>query len=159
MGRAKKVAAEAVTAVTAVADGAAAAAAAAAAAVLPADAGPSGGAESTESINVKSGHLWPRRAAQLPGPVRFGLAVVLSFALSSLGRSLVDRCTQNEVASITREARSRSELFAPAAWRLYVGWLECTDFALLSCLGLRRLDKPPTLSSAKLTLSFPADLR
>jgi len=140
MGRAKKVAAEAVTAVNAVADGAAAAAAAAAAAVLPADAGPSGGAaESTESLNVKSGQLWLRRAARLPGPVRFAVAVVLSFALSSLGRSFVDRCTQNEVASITREAGSRSELFAPAAWRLFtlaLGWLGDYDGYDLVALAL-----------------------
>ncbi len=121
MGRAKKVAAEAVTAVTAVADGAAAAATAAAAAVLPASAGPSGGADSTESISVKSGLLSPRqRVARLPGPVQFALAVGLSFALSSLGRSFVGWATQNEAAGITREAGSKSEVFAPAAWRLYV---------------------------------------
>ncbi len=126
MGRAKKVAAEAVTAVTAVADGAAAAATAAAATVLPAAAGPAGAADSTESINLKAGQLSPRqRVARLPGPVRFAVAVGLSFALSSLGRSFVDRCTQNEVASITREVGSKSELFAPAVWRLYVRWLDC----------------------------------
>lgn len=105
MGRTKEAAAEAVTAVV---DGAAAA-------VSPADAGPSGRAES-----IKTGTLSPRRAARLPGPVRFALAVVLSFALSSLGRSFVDQCSQNEVGSITRETNSRTELLVLAAWKLYV---------------------------------------
>jgi hypothetical protein len=112
MGRAKEAAAEAVTTVI---DGAAAA-------VSPADAaGPSGPAES-----IKTGALSPRRAARLPGPARFALAVVLSFALSSLGRSFVDQYSQYEVGSIMRETNSRTELVVLAAWKLYVSSLSCT---------------------------------
>ncbi|KAL2164602.1 hypothetical protein VTH06DRAFT_3819 [Thermothelomyces fergusii] len=42
----------------------------------------------------------PKRVARLPGPVRFALAVILSFALSTLGRLLVDHCSNNEIGSV-----------------------------------------------------------
>lgn len=103
MGRVKESAAEAVNAVI---DGAAS----------PAYTALSGRAESIKHGTLA---LSPRRA-RLPGPARFALAVVLSFALSSLGRSFVDQCSNNEVGSITREANSQTELFVLAAWRLYV---------------------------------------
>lgn len=115
MGRVKEAAADALHAVS---DNAAAAAAAAAS--QHADTIPSGRAES-----LKSELSAPRRAARLPGPARFALAVVLSFALSSLGRSFVDHCSNNEVGSITREGNSTVELSALAAWRLYVFLLVC----------------------------------
>ncbi|KAL2134809.1 hypothetical protein VTI74DRAFT_10793 [Chaetomium olivicolor] len=118
MGRAKEAAAEALTAVV---DGTAAA-------VAPADtAGPSGA-------------LSPRRArARLPSPARFGLAVVLSFALSSLGRSFVDNCSQNEVSNIAREENSQTELFVMAAWKLFglaLGWFSDYDGYDLAALAL-----------------------
>lgn len=55
---------------------------------------------------------------RLPGPVRFVLVVVLSFALLSLGRSFVDHVSDNEVGSIARETNSQTELGALAAWKL-----------------------------------------
>lgn len=103
MGRAKESAAEAVNAVV---DGA----------ISPAYSAVSGRAESIKQGTLA---LSPRRA-RLPGPARFALAVVLSFALASLGRSFVDQCSNNEVGSITREANSQTEMFVLAAWRLYV---------------------------------------
>jgi hypothetical protein len=114
MGRAKEAGAEALTAgVDRAAAGARAAAAAAEKlASSAADTVSSGRAESVGMLSPT------RRAPRLPGPARFALAVVLSFALSSLGRSFVDHCSDNEVGSITREGNSRVELGVLAAWRL-----------------------------------------
>jgi hypothetical protein len=106
MGRAKEAAADAFGAVS---DSAAAAAS------QNAYTTPSGRAES-----LKSDLSPPRRAARLPSAARFALAVVLSFALSSLGRAFVDHWSNNEVGSITREANSTAELSVLAAWKLYV---------------------------------------
>jgi hypothetical protein len=78
-------------------------------------------AESGVADAISSGKLSPRRrATRLPNPVRFALAVVLSFALSSLGRSFVDHASNNEVAGITRETNSTAETYVLAAWKLYV---------------------------------------
>lgn len=84
------------------------------AATWPANTAPSGRSGPVETRTPS-----PRRA-RLPGPARFTLAVVLSFALSSLGRSFVDYATQNEMSSIAVEASSKPELYALAAWKLYV---------------------------------------
>jgi len=74
-----------------------------------------------ESVKGSAQALSPRRrASRLPNPVRFALAVVLSFALSSLGRSFVDHASNNEVGAITREANSDVEVYVLAAWKLYV---------------------------------------
>jgi hypothetical protein len=129
MGRAKEAAAEAVNAVV---DGAAAAASAA----------DTASTDLAESIGAKVGTIARRREARLPGPVRFSLAVVLSFALSSLGRSFVDHYSQNEVGSIMREEISRTELGVLAAWRLYV-FCECT---------LRAEEVEPLFSCSSATL-------
>jgi hypothetical protein len=121
MGRAKEAGAEALTAVAdraaavvdkAVAEAEAGAAAAEKVVSSAADTILSGRAESIGTLSPT------RRAPRLPGPARFALAVVLSFALSSLGRSFVDHCSDNEVGSITREGNSRAELAFLAAWRL-----------------------------------------
>ncbi len=63
--------------------------------------------------------------AQLPGAVRFALAVVLSFALSELGRLAVGRVSEGELDGILRAAASRRgrEGFVLVAWRLYVFFL------------------------------------
>jgi hypothetical protein len=102
MGRTKEAAAEALTAV----DGSAV--------TSPAYTAPSGRAETVDTRAPS-----PRRS-RLPDPARFTLAVVLSFALSSLGRSFIDYSTQNELSNIAREPSAKPELFALAAWKLYV---------------------------------------
>jgi hypothetical protein len=130
MGRAKEAAADAFGAVS---DSAAAAAS------QHAYTAPSGRAES-----LKSDLSPPRRAARLPSAARFALAVVLSFALSSLGRSFVDHWSNNEVGSITREANSTAELSVLAAWRLYV--LVCFGLLLASFVmgkKCKRVARPP----------------
>jgi hypothetical protein len=117
MARVKEAAAEAAHAVAeGVADGAAAVVAAADAATTPS----TRAAESLSAGTGKSGALSPRRAARLPGPARFVLAVVLSFALSELGRSFVNHWSNNEVGSIAREITSQKELAVLAGWKLYV---------------------------------------
>lgn len=112
MARVKEAAAEAAHAA---AEGVAAGAAAADAATTP-----STRAESLSAGKDESGALSPRRAARLPGPARFVLAVVLSFALSELGRSFVNHWSNNEVGSIAREITSQKELAVLAGWKLYV---------------------------------------
>lgn len=103
-----------------------------------ADAASSGRAQSAEADAQSAGR------ARLPGPARFVLAVVLSFALSSLGRAFLDHMTENELARIAREASSRTELVAQAAWKLYVcacrshRYTARPNLALLSSLGLRK---------------------
>ncbi|KAK4237390.1 hypothetical protein C8A03DRAFT_16057 [Achaetomium macrosporum] len=122
MGRAKEAA-------SAVVDGAAAAASAA----------DTASSDLAESIGAKVGTLSRRRDSRLPGSVRFALAVVLSLALSSLGRSFVDHYSQNEVGSIMREEVSRSELGVLAAWRLFglaLGWYNDYDGYDLAALSL-----------------------
>ncbi|KAL2168179.1 hypothetical protein VTG60DRAFT_296 [Thermothelomyces hinnuleus] len=81
----------------------------------------------------------PKRVARLPGPVRFALAVVLSFALSSLGRLFVDHCSNNEIGGIAREGISRKELSILAAWKLFglaLGWWYDYDGFDLAALAL-----------------------
>ncbi|KAK4245399.1 hypothetical protein C7999DRAFT_43066 [Corynascus novoguineensis] len=81
----------------------------------------------------------PKHDARLPGSVRFVLAVVLSFALSSLGRSFVDHCSNNEIGSIAREGNTRKELSILAAWKLFglaLGWWCDYDGFDLAALAL-----------------------
>ncbi|KAK4146960.1 uncharacterized protein C8A04DRAFT_34516 [Dichotomopilus funicola] len=76
---------------------------------------------------------------RLPGPVRFVLVVVLSFALLSLGRSFVDHVSDNEVGSIARETNSQTELGVLAAWKLFglaLGWLGDYDGFDLAALAV-----------------------
>lgn len=61
----------------------------------------------------------PKRVTRLSGPVRFALAVILSFAFWSLGRLLVDYCSDNEIRSISKEVMTRKEHSILAAWKLY----------------------------------------
>ncbi|KAL2201382.1 hypothetical protein P885DRAFT_25770 [Corynascus similis CBS 632.67] len=81
----------------------------------------------------------PKHVARLPGSVRFALAVVLSFALSSLGRSFVDHCSNNEIGSIAGEGNTRKELSVLAAWKLFglaLGWRYDYDGFDLAALAL-----------------------
>ncbi|KAL2263230.1 hypothetical protein VTK26DRAFT_7724 [Humicola hyalothermophila] len=107
----------------------------AAAASSPAEtAAPLGRAESTGASRAPA-----PRSPQLSGPARFVLAVVLSSALSSLGRSFLGYATQNELGSITREVGSNTELTLLAAWRLLglaLGWLGDYDGYDLAALAL-----------------------
>jgi hypothetical protein len=139
MGRAKEAAADALSTVS---DSAAAAAS------QHAYTTPSGRAES-----LKSELPPPRRAARLPSAARFALAVVLSFALSTLGRSFVYHWSNNEVGSIAREANSTAEQLVLVAWRVYVFWFACrasfvmeknanVSLALFFSSRLRRLTRP-----------------
>jgi hypothetical protein len=135
MARAKEAAAEAVTAAAVPVDSSTAAA------ISPASpsrggsssaaAAPTGTAEkqSASSSGSDSGATkksslsgCAEAVAQLPGAVRFALAVVLSFALSELGRLAVDRVSEGELGGILRAAASRTgrEGFVLVAWRLYV---------------------------------------
>ncbi|KAL1843414.1 hypothetical protein VTJ49DRAFT_1764 [Mycothermus thermophilus] len=79
-------------------------------------------------------------AARLPNPVRFALAVVLSFALEALGRSFVDHWTGGEVAAIAREASDESvERWAGVVWKLFgltLGWFGDYDGYDLAALAL-----------------------
>ncbi|KAH6850284.1 hypothetical protein B0I37DRAFT_110448 [Chaetomium sp. MPI-CAGE-AT-0009] len=93
-----------------------------------------------ESISVgKSEALPPKRAARLPGPARFVLAVVLSFALSSLGRSFVDHWSNNEMGSIAREITSQTEQSVLVGWKLLglaLGWYAGYDGFDVAALAL-----------------------
>lgn len=159
MGRTKEAATDALHAVS---DGAAAAKALA----HDTATATSGVAEAVSNSKIGAAALAPgRRAARLPNPVRFALAVVLSFALSSLGRSFVDHVSSNEVGAIAREDRSDVEGYVLAGWKLYVcllslcfvcfvpmtGARSVVWFALPSSLGLKRAGFP-FFSSANLTL-------
>jgi hypothetical protein len=126
MGRAKNAAAAEASATAVAADGAAASSSSSS----------SGAAEKGEepTVKIETGEeeMAPPRggvvADRLAGPARFALAVVLSFALSGLGRSLVARCTRDEGARLRREpggGDARIEMLAPVAWRLYVFFFVC----------------------------------
>ncbi|KAJ4292321.1 hypothetical protein N0V88_005953 [Collariella sp. IMI 366227] len=129
MGRAKEAAAEALTAAV---NGATRA-------VAPADiAGPSGSAELLETLRTETPSSKHARA-RLPGPVRFALAVVLSFALSTLGRSFVDTYSQNEVGTITREENSQAEFGLALAWFGDYDGFDVAALALLSHVTLMRM--------------------
>ncbi|KAK4123868.1 hypothetical protein N657DRAFT_431102 [Parathielavia appendiculata] len=134
MGRAKEAGAEALTAVV---DGAAAAARAVS---QHADTAPAPFGAADEPTMAKPRTLSRGRAHhRLPDSARFALAVVLSFAISSLGRSFVDHCSDNEIGSITREGNSRTELFLLAARRLSglaLGWFADYDSYDLAALAL-----------------------
>ncbi|KAK4106880.1 hypothetical protein N658DRAFT_33914 [Parathielavia hyrcaniae] len=142
MGRAKEAGAEALTAVV---DEAAASARAVSqhADTVPA---PVGAADESTARGKSGTPSSPRGRAhhnhhhhRLPEPARFALAVVLSFVISSLGRSFVDHCSDNEVGSITREGNSRAELAVLAAWRLFglaLGWFADYDSYDLAALAL-----------------------
>ncbi|KAL2022338.1 hypothetical protein VTK56DRAFT_5736 [Thermocarpiscus australiensis] len=121
MGRGKEAAGQALTAVAKAAD------------ALPVPRALSGRTESLEP-----GAPSPRRS-RLPGPVRFPLVVVLSFAISSLGHSFLNYWTQNELAGIARQIDSKPELFVLAAWRLFglvLGWFGNYDGYDLAALAL-----------------------
>ncbi|GAB1320623.1 hypothetical protein MFIFM68171_10833 [Madurella fahalii] len=120
MGRVKEAAAEDLTAVGA-------------AVALPAPATPAGRAESSGAKTSLS------RRARLPGPARFALVIILSFALSSLGQSFLAYWTRNELASIARPTDSRTEAAVLAAWRLFglaLGWFGDYDGYDLAALAL-----------------------
>ncbi|KAK3296067.1 uncharacterized protein B0H64DRAFT_162838 [Chaetomium fimeti] len=88
---------------------------------------------------LPGGALSPKRAARLPGAARFVLAVVLSFALSALGRSFVDHWSNNEMGSIAREITSQTELSVLAGWKLFglaLGWYAGYDGFDLAALAL-----------------------
>ncbi|KXX76943.1 hypothetical protein MMYC01_206143 [Madurella mycetomatis] len=121
MGRVKQAAAEHLAAV----DGAAIAS--------PAPAAPAGRAESSGA------EVSPSRRARLPSLARFALVVILGFALSSLGQSLLALWTQNELASIAKPTGSRNEMAVLAAWRLLglaLGWFGNYDGYDLAALAL-----------------------
>lgn len=107
MGRAKEAAVEALTAVEGTA-------------VAFSDAAASAGRAELSAAKASLS-----RRTRLPGPARFALVVILSFALSALGYSFLGYWTENELANIARPARSRTEVTALAAWRLYVS-AECS---------------------------------
>lgn len=140
MGRTKEAAAEALTAVEK--------------AVSAGDvtAAPSGRAGSVETRTPSP------RQSRLPGPARFTLAVVLSFAISSLGRSFVNYSTQNEISSVAREPDSQTELIALTAWKLYVsaGAQSSNSVFFRSPFQLRAEEADP-FSSTKLTRTGMAD--
>jgi len=68
---------------------------------------------------------------KLPSPVRFVLAVVLNFALGSLGQVGLHYATKGELASVAKDLE-KWEVGVLAAWRLYVRSLvqssPCTVF-------------------------------
>ncbi|KAK3375314.1 hypothetical protein B0H63DRAFT_275695 [Podospora didyma] len=78
------------------------------------------------------------RRAQLPGPVRFALVVVLSFSISALGHVFLNESTQGEMESIARQP-STKELALFAGWRLFaitLGWLGDFDGYDMAALAL-----------------------
>jgi len=58
--------------------------------------------------------------ARLPGPIRFALVVILSFALSSLGHSYLGVWTEGGLAGVARQPQSDVETGVLIAWKLYV---------------------------------------
>ncbi|KAK3990640.1 hypothetical protein QBC44DRAFT_216491, partial [Cladorrhinum sp. PSN332] len=75
----------------------------------------------------------------LPGPARFSLVVVLSFAFSYLGRSFADHWTDGELSNVTRQPASQDEELFRAAWKLLglaLGWFFDYDGYDLAALAL-----------------------
>lgn len=66
----------------------------------------------------------------LPEPARLGLLVVLSLSLNTLGRSVLDRRTNNELGAITRSPEGNPELYLTLAWKVLsiaLGWVSGYD--------------------------------
>ncbi|KAL2271734.1 hypothetical protein VTJ83DRAFT_1105 [Remersonia thermophila] len=85
--------------------------------------------EAVSSLPTESAPA-PSAAARLPNPVRFALAVILSFALETLGRSFVDHQTGNEAAAISIEEPEGLELWGGVWWKLFgltLSWLSGYD--------------------------------
>ncbi|KAK4186552.1 hypothetical protein QBC35DRAFT_267425 [Podospora australis] len=120
MVRVKEAAAEAITAVDS-----------AAAALV-------GRPDFTNAVVAKSKSQLKR--APLTGPTRFALAVVLSFAISSLGRSFLSILTKNELANIAKDSsNSWTGSLVTSAFKLFglaVGWYGGYDGHDLAALTL-----------------------
>ena len=60
----------------------------------------------------------PRRGAALPGALQFPLAAGMSFALASLGYSIVGELSQGELVSVSRLQDTWGEVAVLAGWRV-----------------------------------------
>ncbi|CAM1505416.1 Fc.00g110530.m01.CDS01 [Cosmosporella sp. VM-42] len=82
-----------------------------------------------------------RHRSTLPAPAKFPLVVVLSFAMSSLGYSLLGEVTKGELAGVSRSQDTWVEVGVLSGWRvieLALGWfaqLDSFDVAALDLLS------------------------
>lgn len=60
----------------------------------------------------------PRRESKVPVVVKFPLAVILSFAMSTTGYSLLGEVTKGELASVSRSQDTWGEVGLLAGWRV-----------------------------------------
>ncbi|KAF4984451.1 hypothetical protein FZEAL_352 [Fusarium zealandicum] len=84
----------------------------------------------------------PRNLREMiPGPAQFPLAVATSFAMASLGYSLLGELTGSELAAVSRSQDTWGEVSLLAGWRLIelaLGWygkLDSLDVAMLDMLS------------------------
>lgn len=82
-----------------------------------------------------------RRRSALPPPLRFPLAATLSFAVASLGYSLLGEVTKGELAAVSKSQETWEEVAVLAGWRLIelaIGWfgeLDSLDVATMDLLS------------------------
>lgn len=60
----------------------------------------------------------PRQRSSIPPLAKFPLAVLLSFAMSSTGYSLLGEYTKGELASVSRSQDTWTEVGLLAGWRV-----------------------------------------
>lgn len=87
---------------------------------LPAPAAPAPGAVATTAATATAPPSRPtRHASRLPAPIQFPLVVVLSFAISSLGYSILDGWSGGGLAGASsRSLDAWSDVALLAGWRM-----------------------------------------
>jgi len=103
-------------------------------------------------------HNAATKRSKLPPAAQFPLAALLSFAMASLGYSLLGEVTKGELASVSRSQDTWTEVSVLAGWRLVelaLGWYGQLDSFDVAALDL--LSHGPSVSTLRSMLRGSTD--